>query len=98
MGGEALLVVLGAWLAFLDIETCLGLSPCCLLLPETVAGRYGQSRVLIVGEGSRRSHITKTGTWKRNQDRNLVIHKAVSKLSSQFPEWARSSVTTWGLN
>ena len=43
--------------------------------------------VFILGEGYSLRHITKAGSWKRNQDRNLIKHRAESKWSSQFLNW-----------
>lgn len=60
--------------------------------------RYDQGRVLILGGGSSLRHITKTETWKRNQGRDLVIHRAESKLSSQLLNLQEAEVYELGQN
>lgn len=66
--GDTFPVVFGEWLELPDIVTsrCPGLPPCLLLLLKMMGDRYGQGRVLILGEGYSLRRITKTGTWTRN--------------------------------
>ena len=54
---------------------------------KKMGDRYDKGRVFVSGEGYSLRHIIKAGSWKRNQDRKLIKHRAESKWSSQFLNW-----------
>ena len=78
---------------------------CCCQKKKKMGDRYDKGRVFILGEGYSLRHIIKAGSWKRNQDRKLIKHRAESKWSSQFLNWqvthlyevkvAQSCLTLW---